>query len=78
LNQLAIGNAVTPNENAAALKVDEYAIYELPGGGLLNDQLFVESISQHYFTAGPEPSTAVLALLGGAAAVWCKLRRKSK
>jgi hypothetical protein len=77
LNQFSVGNAVAPADNAAILKLDEYAIYELPGGGLLNDQLFVESISQHYFTPVPEPSTGVLALVGIGVAAWCK-RRRSK
>jgi hypothetical protein len=77
LNRFAIGNAATPNDNAAPLMVDEYAIYELPGGGLLNDQVFVEGIAAHYFTAIPEPSTAVLALVIGlvSLAAW---KRRSK
>lgn len=60
LNRFSVGNAVTPNENPAPLMIDEYAIYELPGGGLLSDQLFVERVAGHYFTQIPEPSTLAL------------------
>jgi hypothetical protein len=79
LNTLAIGNAVSPNDNAKPMLVDEYAIYELPGGGLVGDQLFVESVAAHYYVNGvPEPSTFALAAIAGAALVAGKLRSRRR
>jgi hypothetical protein len=88
LNALAIGNAVAPSENAQPLMVDEYAIYELPGSAapagalsgdtLLADQLFVEGIASHAFTAVPEPSTVALCAMGVALLAGRALRRRSR
>jgi hypothetical protein len=88
LNQLAIGNAVAPADNAQPLMVDEYAIYELPGSAapagaisgdsLLADQLFVERIASHAFTAVPEPSTIAMCALGATLLVGRALRRRSR
>lgn len=78
LNRLAVGNAVAPADNAQPLMVDEYAIYELPGGGLLNDQLFVERIAGHAFAAVPEPSTVAICVTGIALLAGRALRRRTK
>ena len=81
LDRMAIGNAVTPNENTfnGSMLIDEYAVYELPGGGLLNDQVFVEGIAGHYFAAIPEPSTFALAGITGllSLAAWRRRLRSS-
>jgi hypothetical protein len=68
LNTMAIGNAVTPNENPAPLMIDEYAVYELPGVDLLSDQLFVERLALHAYVI-PEPTGVMLFGLAGLAFV---------
>jgi hypothetical protein len=75
LNTMSIGNAVTPNENPALFSIDEYAVYELPGGDLLSDQLFVERIALHAYVL-PEPTG--LMLLGLAGLGFCLRARKSR
>lgn len=69
-NSFAIGNAVFPNENtfSGTLMIDEYAIYELPGGGLAADRQFVSQIVEHYYLAVPEPTSIALLGLGAVAA----------
>ncbi len=71
LNSFAIGNAVAPNENtfSGSLMIDEYAIYELPGGGLAADRQYVGQIVEHYYLAIPEPTSIALLGLGAIAAI---------
>jgi hypothetical protein len=78
LNAFAIGNAVAPADNAQPLMIDEYALYEMPGGGLLNDQLFVERIAGHAFAAVPEPSTIATCVTGLALLAAGAIRRRAK